>query len=99
MSGSLICIASSKWALIDVNSKSIAKITENVINRYEAENKSVFNENDIEKIKQPEISTTSCFEFKVQRRDIDVNEHMNNVYYLDYAIEALPENIYNMRRS
>ncbi len=97
-SGNLICIASSKWALINVNTGSIAKITEDVIGRYNAESKSVFNENDIAKIKQPEDSTF-CFEFKVQRRDIDVNKHMHNIYYLDYAIEALPESIYNMRRN
>lgn len=96
--GELICIASSKWALIDIHSKSITKITEDIIGRYEAENKSVFNETDIAKIKQPELSAPSCFQFKIQRRDIDVNEHMNNVYYLDYAIEALPEEVYSARR-
>ncbi len=95
--GELICIASSKWALIDINNRSIAKITEDIIGRYEAESKSVFGENDIPKIKQPEISTIPCFEFKVLRRDIDVNEHMHNIYYLDYALEALPEDIYNSR--
>lgn len=93
----LICIASSKWALIDINNKSISKITENIIGRYKAESKSVFNENDISKIKVSELPTSPCFDFKVLRRDIDVNEHMHNIYYLDYALEALPENVYNAR--
>ena len=93
----LICIASSKWALIDINNKSISKITENIIGRYKAESKSVFNENDISKIKVSELPTTPCFDFKVLRRDIDVNEHMHNIYYLDYALEALPEDVYNTR--
>ena len=93
----LICIASSKWALIDINNKSISKITENIIGRYKAESKSVFNENDISKIKVSELPTSTCFDFKVLRRDIDVNEHMHNIYYLDYALEALPEDVYNAR--
>ena len=28
------------------------------------------------------------------RRDIDTNHHVNNLHYLDYAIEALPEEVY-----
>ena len=28
------------------------------------------------------------------RRDIDTNLHVNNLHYLDYAIEALPEEVY-----
>ena len=29
------------------------------------------------------------------KRDIDTNNHVNNLYYLDYALEALPEEVYN----
>ena len=32
--------------------------------------------------------------YKVQRRDIDMNRHVHNLYYLDFAYEALPEEIY-----
>ena len=32
--------------------------------------------------------------YKVQRRDIDTNKHVNNLIYLDYAYEALPSEIY-----
>ena len=28
------------------------------------------------------------------RRDIDTNRHVNNLHYLDYALEALPEEVY-----
>ena len=28
------------------------------------------------------------------RRDIDTNHHVNNLHYLDYALEALPEEVY-----
>lgn len=32
------------------------------------------------------------------RRDIDINKHVHNLYYLDYANEALPEEIYKDAR-
>ncbi len=73
------------------------RITPEIINCYSPEDgKNVFNEIDIPKLKEPEIleSQIPSYVFKVPRRDIDVNNHMNNLHYLDYAIESLPENVY-----
>ena len=36
-------------------------------------------------------------EYKVCRRDIDLNGHMHNLYYLDLAYEVLPEKVYEQR--
>ena len=36
-------------------------------------------------------------EYTVVRRDIDLNKHMHNLYYLDLAYETLPEEIYAKR--
>ena len=33
--------------------------------------------------------------YNIQRRDIDINQHMHNLSYLDMAYEILPDNIYN----
>lgn len=33
-------------------------------------------------------------DYTVQRRDIDTNHHVNNLYYLDYAYEALPLEVF-----
>ena len=32
--------------------------------------------------------------YKVIKRDIDINNHVHNLYYLDFAYEALPEDVY-----
>ena len=34
-------------------------------------------------------------QLKTRRTDIDINKHVNNLNYLDFAIEILPEEIYN----
>jgi len=92
-SGNLIAIASSKWVLINVTNHSIARITPDLINAYSTVNKCVF-----DKYKDPTFEDTKnsvlAFEYKVGRRDIDRNDHVNNLYYLEFALEALPENIY-----
>ena len=94
--GCLLCKASSKWAFIDLTKNSITRIPEDVITLYKPEEKSVFEETDIPKIKSPETTDVPSFSFHVQRKDIDVNQHMHNLYYLDYAYEALPQAVYEL---
>ena len=36
-----------------------------------------------------------CAKFKVTRRDIDINNHMHNISYIDAANEILPDNVYD----
>ena len=92
-SGNLIAIASSKWVLINVSSHSIARITPELIKAYSTVKKCVFDEYKDPTFKDTENSILS-FEYKVGRRDIDRNDHVNNLYYLDFALETLPEDIY-----
>ena len=35
--------------------------------------------------------------YETKRKDIDVIGHMHNLYYLDLAYEALPEDVYQKR--
>ena len=93
----LCVIASSKWLLIDTLNGKIAKIEKEMGDKYESEpDKSVFGEKDIEKLKVPN-SFESSIKYKTKRKDIDVIGHVHNLYYLDLAYEALPEEVYNQR--
>lgn len=89
----LVCIATSKWTLIDTEKSSITRITDEIIKTYEPEEKNVFENPEIEKLVEP-LSFSSEFTYEVQRRDIDVNQHMHNLNYLEVAYEALPEEVY-----
>ena len=89
----LVAIASSKWLLVDSDTKKIKHITEDIVNSYGLNNKAVFNVSLDEKTKVPENNSLN-FTYKVQRRDIDTNHHVNNLFYIDFALETIPENIY-----
>lgn len=89
----LIAIATSKWILFDITSNSIFKPTPQIKELFPNVNKSVFKEELIDKLKEPEDSSFVT-EYTVQRRDIDTNHHVNNLYYLDYAYEALPLDVF-----
>lgn len=90
----LCAIATSKWALIDTEKGKMSRLTENIINAYKPEKKTVFEENSLDKVKIPE-EFSNTIKYEVIRKDIDINKHMHNLYYLDLAYEALPDEIYN----
>lgn len=90
----LIAIATSKWVLVNAKTKSICRITDEIRDAYSYVEKSVFPIPMDEKVKAPEDSSF-VYDYTIQRRDIDTNHHVNNLYYLDFAYEALPEEAYN----
>lgn len=93
----LCVIASSKWLLINNQTSKIAKIEQEMVDKYESEfDKSVFEEKEIEKIKEPENYKSSII-YQVKRKDIDVIGHVHNLYYLDIAYETLPQEVYEQR--
>ena len=50
-------------------------------------------ETEIEKLLEPKTSNSS-FEYTVLRKDIDSNNHVNNLNYINIALEALPFDVY-----
>ena len=92
----LCAIATSKWALINLENTKMERLTEEIVNIYKPEEKSVFKNEKLDKIKMP-TTFSSQIEYRVCRKDIDINQHMHNLYYLDLAYEAIPEEVYNQR--
>ncbi len=90
----LCAIATSKWTLINIEEGKMSKITEDVINSYKPEEKEVFEKEKLEKLQEPKEFINNIT-YTVKRKDIDINKHMHNLYYLDLAYEALPEDVYN----
>jgi medium-chain acyl-[acyl-carrier-protein] hydrolase len=90
----LVAVGSSKWILFDINKQSLCKIPNEVKEKFPSVDKSVFEEKFVEKLKEPENSNF-IYEYTIQRRDIDTNHHVNNLNYLDYAYQALPEAVYS----
>lgn len=90
----LCAIATSKWLFIDVDKKRLTKVDDATISKYHPETgKSVFNILELDKLRDPE-NYDSSFEYEIKRRDIDINNHVHNLYYLDFAYEALPQDVY-----
>lgn len=88
-----VCVATTKYTLINIDTLSIQKISDEIIDKYGPVNKSILPDYEFKKLKEPS-SFSNEYIYKTLRRDIDVNKHVHNSIYLDLAYEALPENIY-----
>lgn len=94
--GNIIAIATSKWVMVDIRNGKIVRNNLEINEKYKPEeNKFVFGDMDeFPKIQIPTDHLTET-EYTVKRSDIDVNNHMHNLNYLDLANEVLPDEIYN----
>lgn len=91
--GEKIGIATSKWILLDIESKKIMKLEESLADLYKQEDKDVFGiDTDFGKLKEPENYTLEK-DYKITNNLIDVNNHVHNLYYIDIANEVIPEEI------
>lgn len=88
----LCVIGTSKWTLIHLE-KGLMRFTDELVEKYQTENRQVFDNFNFDKLKEPE-NYSNIFEYTVERRDIDINNHMHNLCYLDSAYEALPQDVY-----
>lgn len=92
--GNIIARAASKWVLIDIEKGRIVKIEDDMMAKYEPEvTRKAFQNENFEKQCEPQ-RYESEIEYVVRRADIDVNNHMHNLNYLDLLNEALPEDVY-----
>ena len=92
----MIVLAASKWVLVDTVKGKIVRIDDTLLQKYKPElGLEAFDKQyeDFDKIHEPEEYQLEA-EYIVRKSDIDVNNHMHNLNYLDLANETLPEEIY-----
>lgn len=89
--GKEIANATSKWVLVDIDTGHLSKITPEIMNAFSPTSSSLCEEK-IEKLKEPE-TYEKAFRYTVLKRDIDTNNHLNNLNYITLASELLPDNV------
>lgn len=85
-------VATSSWLLIDINRMRPVTV-ENVLGREHL----VYAERALD---TPFLSITTAgtpaftAEYRVRRADLDMNDHVNNVHYVEWLAEAVPEDVW-----
>lgn len=84
----------SRWFLVNTSTGHVSRITPEVRSAYALDEARVFPDDIPSNGKSP-AEARETFTYTVGRRDIDTNHHVNNIRYLDFALEALPQEVYD----
>lgn len=91
--GRTIGLASSLWFLLNIEKRRPTRIHDDIGNAYGVDPTRAI-ENPFDDLSS--VETTECEKrYTVRRSDIDTNNHVNNVRYIDWILEALPESVSN----
>ena len=91
--GKICARGTSVWVLFDMATQRLSKIDASLLESYKPEDKKLFDEKKPVKIEKPETFALEK-SVEIRRSDIDFNNHVHNLVYLDYAMQALPEEVY-----
>ncbi len=86
----VLAIASSAWFLYDGENQKIQRITPDISAVYSPEPRFVFGSATNARLRAPNQYDDIC-KYTVERRDLDTNNHVNNVHYIDYVTDTLPK--------
>jgi acyl-ACP thioesterase len=89
--GNEVIRAEAKFALFDLTTSRLTRISEELFGSYQPEDKTVFE--DAQRLRAPSDFSSET-ELKLRRSDIDFNGHVHNTRYVDLAMEALPNDIF-----
>lgn len=92
--GRVVAHATSRWFLLNAVTKRISRINDFVRSAYELCDRRLFDD-DIPTNGTSIENARVTYTRTISRMDLDTYEHVNNLRYLDYALEALPADIYS----
>lgn len=84
--------AEAKLALLDIKKEKPVIISNEKMAKYNPENTRVFTD-ELPPLKSC-ASYDEALSLHLRRSDIDFNGHVHNTKYMDFALEALPEDVY-----
>ncbi len=93
--GRLLLEATSSWLVITLDGKQPVKMDTIFLDGHILEKRAV--EDAFGRLEGPSRADFEAA-FRVRRTDIDFNRHVNNVSYIDWAIEGMPEDILRTKR-
>ena len=87
--GAEVLQAHSEWLYVDMKAQKIAKLPETFADLVPADTPDILFDDIGGKFTQlPEV--TSSVEIRVRQSDLDFNDHVNNVHYVEWMLETMP---------
>lgn len=97
-SGTRIGAAASEWMAIDLASRRAVPVPAGVAALANDERPPVFGDAAFSRLRREDgLVPVASAEFRARRGDIDLNGHVNNVHYIEWLLETVPEGLENCR--
>lgn len=88
--GNVIGRAKGLWVFYDIKKKRPVRIFDEIKNKWSFNREESIRHDIVKKIDAIDTALYSR-EFKVMYRDVDMNEHVSNLRYLQWVMESMPE--------
>ena len=84
--------ATSEWMLIDLATRKVVPVPQEVFDAADTSRSAAFGDEEFVRFRWPAEATGVVSQmFRARRGDIDLNGHVNNVHYVEWMLEALPD--------
>lgn len=85
----------SRWIFMDIAKRKPANVPPEMAESYHSEQAAAIPDEKFFMPKEPQGAHFSTRELTVTRRDTDTNAHANNVKYLEWVMDDIPDEIYH----
>ncbi len=85
--GEVCAVASSKWLVVDIDTRKIIRLTDEFNRRYQPEDRVVMDISSLSRMSVREDYDREA-DITIRRTDIDMNGHVHNLVFLDYLGEV-----------
>lgn len=90
--GEILCQCTTAWAHMDIEARKMVSFQEDGAPLpYTGERSLTFESRSIQRLRDPEFRA----EVISRRSDLDVNGHVNNVHFIEWALESIPQERFN----
>lgn len=89
--GTRLGVATSEWMLIDLSSRKVVAIPSSVFACVDTSCPPVFGNAPFSKLRWECHEVADAQTFRARRGDIDLNRHVNNVHYIEWLLETVPD--------
>lgn len=88
--------ATSAWLVLDIERRRPIRLPQQIIDIPLAERPRAL-EDPFDRLPEPDAVAHTCL-FSVRYSDLDLNGHVNNVRYIEWAVESIPQHALDGRR-
>lgn len=93
--GEILAKAMSRWVYMDFVKRKPTTVPQEMIEAYGNKQPPAIEGEKFDMPRQKEGDVVGSQDFVVTRRDTDTNRHVNNVKYLEWALDDVPDEIYD----